>query len=603
MSKKTAPIVWGIGAVLLLVAIVVLANQAGLFYGGAVWQGAVVSLNSIIIQSSSDKWTEMTMQGNVVFNGQGQSVIGESIPGGVQTLLEGTDYESKQDLKIDFNMDGQLIRYATKIRQTKLYTTKIKLDPTRNVEFGGDQFACFYIGRSYRADQCISGTDLYIACGNYGSSLYAKACKAMGGVPAQCSDGGSRQCLFIETTEKANVYNLQTPTKEWITKFTMTSGGKSETLTTSDSQPTAMGSNLAITYNGLTSTAEKEPAENTAMMVWLSGSTMKVVSYADEPFTKTLVKTNYEWQMFSSPDDNTAKPYQEIASQVNSMNSQVNSIVSNTPPSAWTQSARPVIVSLTSVIIDASNKPYYYPWYTFYTKAKWLGIYVPVSKPVVAKLNMPAQVKSGDYASVTAEIRNDGSQGTIDAILTCDLPIQITSGSSYRLSGMNQGETRMAYYTITTAVNAQQQGKCTIVAKDAQDPSIASQPVSGTTSLIPLPSAQCGNGICEPPTESQATCSQDCKEGQIYCEDGTISGQCSKNKPFFCNTNGYLVPQAGACGCPTGLVAKPDGTCHGGSSSTPGGEVIPPQDYTLLIVAGIGALVLIGVYAITRRKK
>lgn len=35
------------------------------------------------------------------------------------------------------------------------------------------------------------------------------------------------------------------------------------------------------------------------------------------------------------------------------------------------------------------------------------------------------------------------------------------------------------------------------------------------------------------------------------CEDGTVEGSCSKDKPYYCY-NGELLKKAATCGCPTG---------------------------------------------------
>lgn len=592
-----------IGIALILILAVVGIAYFGLNKQLAAWGGTFISLTGVTIQSTSQFWNELNMQGYVVLNGQGQQAVGEVVTGGVQTLLTGTNYKSTQDLKIDVNMDFQLIRYATALRQTRLYTTKLTLDPSKHV-----QYSCNYIGRDHVASECVSQNqfsgvplgECSISNAGHTTEPYDAACKQIGGVPVSCNTGesGSRQCLFITTTERAKVYNLNTPTKEWQTTFKMTTGGKTESVVVSDTTLTNKGTNLAVVSTGLAATNEQPPAENTAMLTITPAFSQTLVNYADETYTKSLVKTNYEWQSYSSPTDGTARPYQEVASEANRLNNQVETVMSTSPPAIWSQSARPVTVSTTSIIMYASSKPYYYPTYTFFTKASWLGIYVPISKPVAVTLNIPSSVQSGQYASITASIRNDGSTGTIDAILTCNSPIQITSGSTFRLSGMAQGESRTAYYTITTNVASASQGTCSLVAKDAQDPSITSATLTGTTNLIPIPSAQCGNGICEPPTESTATCSQDCKGGTTYCADGTVAGQCSKTKPLFCSTAGYLVPQASACGCTTGLVAQPDGTC--GSPVTP-----PPQtDWTLIALVGTGILALIvGVYALASQKK
>ena len=46
---------------------------------------------------------------------------------------------------------------------------------------------------------------------------------------------------------------------------------------------------------------------------------------------------------------------------------------------------------------------------------------------------------------------------------------------------------------------------------------------------------------------------EDLGEHIIDCGDGTIFGDCSTNKPYFCE-EGTLVAQASTCGCPEGLT-------------------------------------------------
>jgi hypothetical protein len=44
------------------------------------------------------------------------------------------------------------------------------------------------------------------------------------------------------------------------------------------------------------------------------------------------------------------------------------------------------------------------------------------------------------------------------------------------------------------------------------------------------------------------------------CSDGTEYGQCSTNKPKYCD-NGALIDKCQTCGCPTGLECQGDGSC------------------------------------------
>ncbi|MBI5159349.1 hypothetical protein HY992_04475 [Candidatus Micrarchaeota archaeon] len=49
-----------------------------------------------------------------------------------------------------------------------------------------------------------------------------------------------------------------------------------------------------------------------------------------------------------------------------------------------------------------------------------------------------------------------------------------------------------------------------------------------------------------------------CNIQTATCNDGTVSGTCSSNKPFYC-MGGKLVQKASTCGCPSGKVAVNDG--------------------------------------------
>ncbi|MEM3555212.1 MAG: hypothetical protein QXF56_00600 [Candidatus Micrarchaeia archaeon] len=76
----------------------------------------------------------------------------------------------------------------------------------------------------------------------------------------------------------------------------------------------------------------------------------------------------------------------------------------------------------------------------------------------------------------------------------------------------------------------------------------------------------CAAGLC---------CRQDseCPRGQVCvdyscqlpgtkCSDGTPTGQCSNEKPKYCN-NGVWVYACATCGCPEGEICRMDGLCYG----------------------------------------
>jgi len=54
-----------------------------------------------------------------------------------------------------------------------------------------------------------------------------------------------------------------------------------------------------------------------------------------------------------------------------------------------------------------------------------------------------------------------------------------------------------------------------------------------------------------------------CQDGSCVhqnCADGTLHGQCSTNKPKYCD-NGSLISECSLCGCPSGQECQGDGSC------------------------------------------
>ncbi len=60
-----------------------------------------------------------------------------------------------------------------------------------------------------------------------------------------------------------------------------------------------------------------------------------------------------------------------------------------------------------------------FPVIQMYIDAAWLGIKIPIPKPVIVKIDTPSKLFTGTPASVTVYIRNDGEEGTVEARLTC----------------------------------------------------------------------------------------------------------------------------------------------------------------------------------------
>lgn len=58
--------------------------------------------------------------------------------------------------------------------------------------------------------------------------------------------------------------------------------------------------------------------------------------------------------------------------------------------------------------------------------------------------------------------------------------------------------------------------------------------------------------------ENMLNCLSDCEQ---KCEDNTVIGYCSVNKPFSCEGNKSLVSLCSICGCPENMVCQSDNTC------------------------------------------
>ncbi len=72
---------------------------------------------------------------------------------------------------------------------------------------------------------------------------------------------------------------------------------------------------------------------------------------------------------------------------------------------------------------------------------------------------------------------------------------------------------------------------------------------------------QCKEGRC---VYDEAKKRKVCKVSmprKTTCDDGTPLGECSKNKPKYCDRYGYLWNDCGKCNCPTGLICTGFGTC------------------------------------------
>src|SRR3989338_5345688 len=69
------------------------------------------------------------------------------------------------------------------------------------------------------------------------------------------------------------------------------------------------------------------------------------------------------------------------------------------------------------------------------------------------------------------------------------------------------------------------------------------------------------------------------------CSDNTQFGQCSTNKPLYCD-NGNLIPSCGqpySCGCPLGQDCQPDGTCIPHINQPPIAAITQPIQTTFVV--------------------
>jgi hypothetical protein len=628
MNQKQTAIAYGAIALIVLFVVVALYFRGGIFAFGA----SIITLTPVQVQSNSPYWSDLTWQGNAVFNGGGQSVFGSTTA--VNTLVQ-PPYTSPNTLKIDFEMTSEKLSYPLVDRHQPLYISSFSSDASKQVSFN-----CLYT-RTHSAGDCVSGNQLISECGvtnpGHASDPYTNACKTLGAnaVPAQCipGDSGSRTCLFATVSKVADVYTLDPPKKPFSSRITFTSGGKSESIIISDTSPSATGTNIAGSVVGqLVGSGQNPPSETSAIAVNKATGGYALVPFFQTP-SPMATSTDY-WQKDSSPYGSVSvKEVQTLANERDQANSQVNSILGYSTPSSWTN----VQVTPTNVVVDATNQPYYYPQVNFFVKASYLGIFIPASKPVMVSVNVPANMKAGVLGTATATIKNDGTQASIDVLLTCTNGVTVVSGNPFRVSSLGTGQAGTATWQLNEniAQGTSVTYACTAVATDANDPSIKSSPMTATGTAQGQPAPVCGNGVCEPPTENggaTGTCPADCGSGATYCTDGTQAGQCSYQKPLYCN-NGVLQYKSGTCGCPSGLVANPDGTCGNGNvPSCPTGQKMcanntcavncgatcltgtnlcsdgsckadcNPPDWTLIIVAGIGVLVLAVVYMMTRKK-
>ena len=66
----------------------------------------------------------------------------------------------------------------------------------------------------------------------------------------------------------------------------------------------------------------------------------------------------------------------------------------------------------------------------------------------------------------------------------------------------------------------------------------------------------CGDGYCDSVEKRDGTCPADCDK----CSDGTHHGECSINKPKYCD-NDSLIDNCQVCGCPLGQECQGNGSC------------------------------------------
>jgi hypothetical protein len=70
------------------------------------------------------------------------------------------------------------------------------------------------------------------------------------------------------------------------------------------------------------------------------------------------------------------------------------------------------------------------------------------------------------------------------------------------------------------------------------------------------------------------------------CSDGTVSGECSLQKPFLC-ANGKLIEKSQTCGCPAGKTAIDSGSCLG-ELNLYMGDGIATGKYNIFVISDFG---------------
>lgn len=225
-----------------------------------------------------------------------------------------------------------------------------------------------------------------------------------------------------------------------------------------------------------------------------------------------------------------------VSYYVDDMNNKANSALSpktitvsggSTPQVSGSQGSGQIYIDLTRQL--------QFPVITYFVKASTLGIFTPVPVPNILSTSSSC-FKTGDSASVMAQIRNDGEDGNIQAWVECPAPFQQASGNIELY--VSAGQTKQFWIPITATASTHTEKSCTVKAQALS--SIDSKSV----------------GVCVDP--------------QSVCQPGSYS--CINNNPNKCNSDGSAWETLDICGtktcqldtngvaqCTEGDVPPPDG--------------------------------------------
>jgi len=164
-----------------------------------------------------------------------------------------------------------------------------------------------------------------------------------------------------------------------------------------------------------------------------------------------------------------------------------------------------------ALIGDVTNDPYRMPVVKISLKADWVGIYVPVSKPDITKVEVTPQIVT-ERALIKIYVTNRGEYGCMVAEGSCDgIDFRIGPTEGICLDKYDSGIMTKTIYvssTITKDVS------CTVKVKDANAPWVYD---TGTFSFKVAPKSECtAEGALRCYGDSIQICKKDKETGLLY---------------------------------------------------------------------------------------